>query len=71
MHAAVAYWANAAREQNRNYVALRAQARRTRSCQASGRIYDAARRCRARVSHLMAEARRMAAEVSRIAGGAA
>lgn len=71
MHAAVAYWVNAAREQHRSYVAIRTEARRTRSCRESGRLYDAARRCQVRVPCLMAEARRMRAEVRRVSGGAA
>ncbi len=67
MHAAVAYWTDKAREQNHWATELRAQARTTSRCRESGRLYDARRRCLDRRAIFMAEARRMAAEVRRIA----
>lgn len=64
MHAAIAYWTDAAREQNRWRVELSAAARAERSVKKSGPLYDAARRCGERRDVFMAQARRVAAQLA-------
>lgn len=66
MHASVAYWVNAAREQSRWFVQLRRAYHAEQHGKRRARLWQAGNRCRDRVKPFMAEARRMRAEVARL-----
>ena len=69
MSALVRYWVDAAREQNRWRVKLRAAARAERNVRKFGRLYDAARRCADRRDVFMVQARRIAAQLDALRAG--
>lgn len=63
--APVRYWINAARENSRWFVQLRADYRAEPNGRRRARLWAAANRCRARIPHFMAEARRMRTALQR------
>ena len=66
MHESIAYWVRAAREQSSLYVQYRKLYRQERHAHKRAMLWEDGNRCRERIPHFMAEARRMRAEVARV-----